>query len=223
MRILVAEDDPRLGRSLKKGLEGSYYAVDLAEDGEETLSLGLSIPYDLIILDILLPRIDGLNVCKQLRSEGKTTPILFLTALDGVDQRVAGLDQGADDYLTKPFAFRELEARVRALLRRESTSKTTVLQFMDITLDVQTHAVRRGEREVNLTGKEYVLLELLMRHPKQVLSRTMIAEHVWNVDAEHLSNVIDVYIRYVRRKLCECGEPNVIHTLRGFGYQLREP
>jgi len=223
MRILVAEDDPRLGRSLKKGLEGSYYAVDLVEDGEETLSLGLSIPYDLIILDILLPRIDGLNVCKQLRSEGKTTPILFLTALDGVDQRVAGLDQGADDYLTKPFAFRELEARVRALLRRESTSKTTVLQFMDITLDVQTHAVRRAEREVNLTGKEYILLELLMRHPKQVLSRTMIAEHVWNVDAEHLSNVIDVYIRYVRRKLCEYGEPNVIHTLRGFGYQLREP
>ena len=223
MRILVAEDDPRLGRSLKKGLEGSYYAVDLVEDGEETLSLGLSIPYDLIILDILLPRMDGLNVCKQLRSEGKTTPILFLTALDGVDQRVAGLDQGADDYLTKPFAFRELEARVRALLRRESTSKTTVLQFMDITLDVQTHAVRRAEREVNLTGKEYILLELLMRHPKQVLSRTMIAEHVWNVDAEHLSNVIDVYIRYVRRKLCEYGEPNVIHTLRGFGYQLREP
>jgi DNA-binding response OmpR family regulator len=222
MRILVAEDDPRLGRSLKKGLEESYYAVDLVEDGEETLSLGLSIPYDLIILDILLPRLDGLNVCKQLRSEGKTTPILFLTALDGVDQRVAGLDQGADDYLTKPFAFRELEARVRALLRRESTSKTTVLQFMDITLDVQTHEVRRGEREVNLTGKEYVLLELLMRHPKQVLSRTMIAEHVWNVDAEHFSNVIDVYIRYVRRKLCEGGEPNVIHTLRGFGYQLRE-
>ena len=160
MRILVAEDDPRLGRSLKKGLEESYYAVDLVEDGEETLSLGLSIPYDLIILDILLPRLDGLNVCKQLRSEGKTTPILFLTALDGVDQRVAGLDQGADDYLTKPFAFRELEARVRALLRRESTSKTTVLQFMDITLDVQTHQVRRGVREVNLTGKEYVLMEL---------------------------------------------------------------
>jgi len=223
MRILVAEDDLHLGRSLKKGLEESYYAVDLAEDGEETLSLGLSIPYDLIILDILLPRLDGLNVCKQLRSGGKTTPILFLTALDGIDQRVTGLDVGADDYLTKPFAFRELEARVRALLRRETTAKTPVLSFMDITLDMSSHAVRRGEREINLTGKEYVLLELLMRHPNQVLSRTMIAEHVWNVDAEHLSNVIDVYIRYVRRKLCEAGEPNVIHTLRGFGYQLREP
>jgi DNA-binding response OmpR family regulator len=223
MRILIAEDDPRLGRSLKKGLEGSYYAVDLAEDGEESLSLGLSIPYDLIILDILLPRLDGLNVCKQLRSQGKTTPILFLTALDGVDQRVTGLDLGADDYLTKPFAFKELEARVRALLRRENTAKTPVLSFMDITLDMSTHAVRRGEREINLTGKEYILLELLMHHPNQVLSRTMIAEHVWNVDAEHLSNVIDVYIRYVRRKLCEAGEPDIIYTLRGFGYQLREP
>ncbi len=223
MRILVAEDDPRLGRSLKKGLEGNHYAVDLAEDGEETLSLGLSVTYDLIILDILLPRLDGLNVCKQLRNEGKTTPILFLTALDGIDQRVAGLDVGADDYLTKPFAFRELEARVRALLRRESSSKTPVLSFMDITLDMSTHRVRRGEREITLTGKEYILLELLMHHPNQVLSRAMIAEHVWNDDAEHLSNVIDVYIRYVRRKLCENGEPNVIQTLRGFGYQLKEP
>jgi len=223
MRILVAEDDQRLGPSLKKGLEGSYYAVDLVADGEETLALGLSIPYDLIILDILLPRLDGLNVCKQLRSRGKTTPILFLTALDGVDQRVAGLDLGADDYLTKPFAFRELEARVRALMRRESTSKTTLLQFMDITLDMQSHEVRRGEREVNLTGKEFMLLEFFMRHPKQVLSRMMIAEHIWDDAAENLSNVIDVYIRYVRRKLSECGEPNVIHTLRGFGYQLKEP
>jgi DNA-binding response OmpR family regulator len=136
---------------------------------------------------------------------------------------VKGLDLGADDYLTKPFAFRELEARVRALLRREGSSKTPILRFIDITLDMRSHEVRRGERIINLTSKEYVLLELLMRHPRQVLSRTMIAEHMWDVDADNLSNVIDVYIRYVRRKLCECGEPNVIQTVRGFGYQLKEP
>lgn len=223
MRILVAEDDPHLGPSLKKGLESSHYAVDLVQDGEEALSLGLAVPYDLIILDILLPQLDGFKVCQRLRNQDRTLPILFLTALDEIDNRVKGLDLGADDYLTKPFAFRELEARVRALLRREGSSKTSVLRFMDITLDMRSHEVRRGERIINLTSKEYVLLELLMRHPRQVLSRTMIAEHMWDVDADNLSNVIDVYIRYVRRKLCECGEPNVIQTVRGFGYQLKEP
>ncbi len=223
MRILVAEDDPHLGPSLKKGLEGNHYAVDLVVDGEEALLLGLAIPYDLIILDILLPQLDGFAVCRELRNHERGTPILFLTALDGIDSRVKGLDLGADDYLTKPFAFRELEARVRALLRRESSSKTTELRFLDITLDMRTHEVRRGEREIILTSKEYVLLELLMHNPRQALSRTMIAEHIWNIDAEHLSNVIDVYIRYLRRKLCECGEPNVIQTIRGFGYQLKEP
>ena len=223
MRILVAEDDPRLGSSLKKGLERNLYAVDLVGDGEEALSLGLAVPYDLIILDILLPHLDGYHVCRQLRGQGKVTPILFLTALDGVDQRVTGLDLGADDYLTKPFAFRELQARVRALLRRELTSKTAVLRFLEITLDMQTHEVRRGERVIDLTSKEYSLLEFLMRHPHQVLSRLMIAEHIWDIDAERLSNVIDVYIGYVRCKLCLCGEPNVIQTVRGFGYQLKEP
>lgn len=223
MRILIAEDDPHMGASLKKGLMGKHYKVDLAVDGEEALSLGLAIPYNLIILDIMLPRLDGFKICRQLREHGKTIPILFLTALDEVDHRVAGLDLGADDYLTKPFAFRELEARMRALLRRESATKTTVLHFMDITLDMRTHEVRRGERTINLTNKEYLLLELLMNNPQQALSRMMIAEHLWNVDAEHLSNVVDVYIRYLRRKLCECGEPNVIQTLRGCGYQLKEP
>jgi DNA-binding response OmpR family regulator len=223
MRILVAEDDPHLGPSLKKGLESSHYAVDLVQDGEEALSLGLAVPYDLIILDILLPQLDGFKVCQRLRNQDRTLPILFLTALDEIDNRVKGLDLGADDYLTKPFAFRELEARVRALLRREGSSKTPILRFMDITLDMRSHEVRRGERIINLTSKEYVLLELLMRHPRQVLSRTMIAEHMWDVDADNLSNVIDVYIRYVRRKLCECGESNVIQTVRGFGYQLKEP
>ena len=223
MRILVAEDDPHLGPTLKKGLEESHYAVDLVADGEEALSVGLAIPYNLIILDILLPRLDGLEVCKRLRDQKRMTPILFLSALSGLEHRVSGLDIGGDDYLTKPFAFRELEARVRALLRREGPSKTSVLSFLDITLDTRSHEVKRGEREISLTSKEYVLLELLMRHPGQVLSRGMITEHIWDVDADHLSNVIDVYIRYLRRKLCEGGEPDVIHTIRGFGYQLKEP
>jgi DNA-binding response OmpR family regulator len=223
MRILVAEDDIHLGPSLKKGLEGNHYAVDLALEGDEALSFGLTVPYDLIILDVLLPGLNGFDICRRLRNQGKKTPILFLTALDGIDDRVNGLDLGADDYLTKPFAFRELEARVRALLRREGSSKTMELRFMDITLDLGTHEVYRGERNIILTSKEYMLLELLIRNPRQVLSRMMIAEHLWNVDAEHLSNVIDVYIRYLRRKLCENGEPNVIQTIRGFGYQLKEP
>src|SRR6266436_7309714 len=223
MRILVAEDDTHLGPSLKKGLEGNHYAVDLALEGDEALSYGLTVPYDLIILDVMLPGLNGFDVCQRLRNQGKKTPILFLTALDGIDDRVNGLDLGADDYLTKPFAFRELEARVRALLRREGSSKTMELRFMDITLDLGTHEVYRGERNIILTSKEYMLLELLMRNPRQVLSRMMIAEHLWNVDAEHLSNVIDVYIRYLRRKLCENGEPNVIQTIRRFGYQLKEP
>ena len=223
MRILIAEDDPYLGPSLKKGLEDNHYAVDLVPDGEEALSLALAVTYDLIILDIMLPRMDGFDVCRQLRNQKRLTPILFLTALSGVDQRVTGLDIGADDYLTKPFAFRELEARVRALLRREGTSKTSELHFMDISLDTRTHEVKRGDRQISLTSKEYSLLELLMSNPGLVLSRDMIAEHMWNIDAEHLSNVIDVYIRYLRRKLCENGEPDVITTIRGFGYQLKEP
>ena len=223
MRILIAEDDPHLGPSLKKGLEDNHYAVDLVTDGEEALSLALAVAYNLIILDILLPRMDGFDVCRQLRNQKRLTPILFLTALSGVDHRVTGLDIGADDYLTKPFAFRELEARVRALLRREGPSKTSELKFKDITLDTRTHEVKRGDRQISLTSKEYSLLELLMSNPGLVLSRDMIAEHMWNIDAEHLSNVIDVYIRYLRRKLCENGEPDVITTIRGFGYQLKEP
>lgn len=223
MRILVVEDDPRLGPHLKKGLEKHHYAVDLLTDGEDAVLMGTTTPYDLIVLDVLLPHLNGFEVCRQLRNRKKSVPILLLTALGEVDHRVIGLDSGADDYLTKPFAFRELEARVRALLRRESETKTVELRFMDIVLDTSTHEACRGERKIDLNNKEYALLEYLMRHPRQVLSRTMIAEHVWDCDAEHLSNVIDVYIRYLRRKLCECGEPDVINTVRGSGYQLKEP
>ena len=222
MRILIAEDDPHLGSALKKGLEDNHYAVDLVTNGEEALSVGLAVPYDLMILDILLPYVDGFEVCKRLRDQKRAMPILFLSALSGLDHRVTGLDIGGDDYLTKPFAFRELEARVRALLRREGPTKSSTLSFADVTMNTRSHEVRRGEREIMLTSKEYALLELLLRHPGQVLSRGMIAEHMWNIDADHLSNVIDVYIRYLRRKLCEGGEPDIIHTLRGFGYQLKE-
>ncbi|MGH2494087.1 MAG: response regulator transcription factor [Ktedonobacteraceae bacterium] len=223
MRILVVEDDPRLGASLKKGLEKHHYAVDLTTDGEDAVLMGSITPYDLIVLDVLLPHLNGFEVCRQLRNNKRTMPILLLTALGEVDHRVTGLDTGADDYLTKPFAFRELEARIRALLRRESVSRTVELHFMDVTLDTGTHEARRGERIIALNSKEYALLEYLMRNPHQVLSRAMIAEHVWDCDAEHLSNVIDVYIRYLRRKLCEFDEPDVIHTIRGSGYQLKEP
>ena len=222
MRILIAEDDPHLGSALKKGLEDNHYAVDLVTNGEEALSVGLAVPYDLMILDILLPYVDGFEVCKRLRDQKRAMPILFLSALSELDHRVTGLDIGGDDYLTKPFAFRELEARVRALLRREGPTKSSTLSFADVTMNTRSHEVRRGEREITLTSKEYALLELLLRHPGQVLSRGMIAEHMWNIDADHLSNVIDVYIRYLRRKLCEGGEPDIIHTIRGFGYQLKE-
>ncbi len=223
MRILVVEDDPRLGPSLKKGLEGNHYAVDLIAEGEDAYLAALATPYDLVVLDVLLPGLNGFEVCKRLREQGRSMPILLLTALGTVDDRVQGLDLGADDYLIKPFAFSELEARVRALLRRRGPAKTPVLQFVDIVLDTRTHEVRRGDRVITLGSKEYALLEFFMRHPHQVLSRSMIAEHVWDSDTEHLSNVIDVYIRYLRRKLCEKNEPDVIYTIRGAGYQLKEP
>ncbi len=223
MRLLIAEDDLSLGQSIKKGLEEQHYAVDLVMDGQEALTMSQLISYDLVILDVMLPHIDGFEVCKRLRKRGLTMPILFLTARGDVESRVTGLDLGGDDYLIKPFAFREFEARVRALLRRESVSKTTQLSFLDITLDTQTHEVWRNGRQLTLTAKEYVLLEVFLRHPRQVLSRSMIAERLWNEEAENLSNVIDVYVGYLRRKLCEGGEPNVIQTIRGFGYQLKEP
>jgi DNA-binding response OmpR family regulator len=223
MRLLIAEDDLSLGQSIKKGLEEQHYAVDLVIDGQEALTMSQLISYDLVILDVMLPHIDGFEVCKRLRKRGQTMPILFLTARGDVESRVTGLDLGGDDYLVKPFAFREFEARVRALLRRESVSKTTQLSFLDITLDTQTYEVWRNGRQLTLTAKEYVLLEVFLRHPRQILSRSIIAERLWNEEAENLSNVIDVYVGYLRRKLCEGGELNVIQTVRGFGYQLKEP
>lgn len=222
MRILVAEDHPELGPDLKTTLENNSYVVDLVTSGEDALAIGLTMPYDLIILDILLPGLSGLEVCQQLRRQQKQTPILFLTALGTTEQRIEGLNMGGDDYMTKPFTVRELEARVRALIRRVYAEKTTQLSFMDLTLNTSTHEVRRGQRHITLTRREYALLEYLMYHPRQVLSRLMIAEHVWDDDAEHLSNIIEVYIRYLRTKLCAAGEPDLIQTIRGSGYQLKE-
>ncbi|GCE26737.1 DNA-binding response regulator [Dictyobacter alpinus] len=223
MRILVVEDHPTLGTDLKRGLENSHYSVDLVTTGIEALNIGSTNAYNLFILDVLLPGLNGWELCQQLRERDITAPILFLTALNKVDQRIKGLDMGADDYLTKPFAFQELEARVRALLRRDNAPQAPILRFMDISIDTRTHEVKRGERSLTLSSKEYALLDFLLRHPRHVLSRTMIAEHVWDYDADHLSNVIDVYIRYLRTKLCAEGEPDVIHTIRGAGYQLKEP
>lgn len=223
MRILLVEDHPVLGKDVKKGLEQSHYAVDLATDGSDALLLGETTPYDLIILDILLPGLNGWEVCRRLRAVHRDMPILFLTARGEVDDRIRGLDLGADDYLVKPFDFRELEARVRALLRREGSSRTTTLHFLDITLDTCTQEANRGGRPISLSSKEYALLHFLMSRPHEVLSRTTIAEHVWDYDAEHLSNVIDVYIGYLRKKLCAGGEPDVLYAKRGAGYQLKEP
>jgi DNA-binding response OmpR family regulator len=222
MRILIAEDDPRLGASLKQGLEESHYAVDLATDGSTALALGQDVDYDLIVLDVRLPQLSGFDVCRDLRRQNRMMPIIFLTALGDIEQRVTGLDLGADDYLVKPFAFLELQARIRALLRRDSGTRTALLRFGDITLDPSTHEVWRGSRIIDLSSKEYGLLEFLMRHPRQVLSRQVIAEHVWDMDADHLSNVIDVYVSYLRRKLCVEGESDVLQAVRGYGYQLKE-
>ena len=228
MRILVVEDHPTLGQDLKKGLESCQYAVDLVGSEEDALAQVSKIVYSLIILDIFLPGLSGWKTCQRLRKQqGRheqqpSIPILFLTTLSRMDHRVKEFDLGADDYLVKPFAFCELEARVRALLWRESTPGAPVLRFMDITLDTRTREVRRGQRAVALSGKEYALLDFLMRSPQRVLSRTMIAEHVWDYDADQLSDVIDVYVRYLRGKLCAEGEPDVIQAVRGAGYQLKE-
>ncbi len=222
MRILVAEDHPMLGQDLKKGLENCDYAIDLVKSGEETLAQVSKNEYSLIILDITLPGLSVWDICHQVHEQRPATPILFLTTLNRENHQVMGLDLRADDYLVKPFAFCELEVRVRALLKRDKAPMAPILRFMDITLDTQTREVRRGQRTILLSSKEYALLDFLMRSPRHVLSRSMIAEHVWDYSADHLVNVIDVYIRYLRTKLCAEGESDVIQTIHGTGYQLRE-
>ena len=223
MRILIVDDDRRLCAIIKRGLLEEGYAVDLAYDGEEGEYLAEVNPYDLIILDIMLPGKDGIQICNELRARRVNTPILMLTAKDAVEDRIRGLDTGADDYLVKPFAFSELLARIRALLRRDGMSRSPELKVGDLTLDTITRHVRRGQRSIELTTKEYVVLEYLMRHPDAVVTRTMIEEHAWDYDFDSLSNLVDVYINRLRRKIDNKGEESLIQTVRGAGYRLRAP
>ena len=221
MRVLVVEDERKISSYLKRGLEEQGYAVDTAFTGLEALEWADAAPYDIIILDIMLPEMDGLTVCRELRKRDTHTPILMLTARDSVDDRVNGLDAGADDYLVKPFALKELLARLRAMSRRNAEQpKTSTLQLADLTLDTLTRRVRRGEKLIELTAKEYAVLECLLREPERVLTRTQIAEHVWNYDVYNQSNIVDVYIRNLRRKIDNGFEPKLIHTIRGAGYRL---
>jgi DNA-binding response OmpR family regulator len=221
MRILVVDDDRRLCAVIKRGLLEEAYAVDLAYDGEEGEYFAEVNPYDLIILDIMLPNKDGIEVCHELRTKKINTPILMLTAKDTVEDRVRGLDTGADDYLVKPFAFNELLARVRALLRREGMLKSPELRVGDLTMNTLTRQVWRGQRPIELTTKEYVILEYFMRHPNVVVTRTMVEEHAWDYDFDSLSNLVDVYIRRLRRKIDSEGEDSLIQTVRGAGYRLK--
>jgi heavy metal response regulator len=221
MRILVVEDEKKVASFLKKGLEEEYYAVDCAYDGEEALYMVEANDYDLVILDIMLPKIDGLEVLKGVRDKGLPLPVLMLTAKDSVEDVVKGLDAGGDDYLTKPFAFAELLARVRALLRRKGREPTGELRVADLVLDPVTHAVSRGGQEIDLTAKEYALLEYLMRHANRVVTRTMISEHVWDYHFDPMTNVIDVYVNHLRKKVDLDSSQRLIHTIRGVGYTLK--
>jgi len=222
MRILLVEDERKLSAVIKKGLKEVHYAVDLADNGEDALFLAQSNPYDLIILDIMLPGRDGISICRQLRKEKNTTPILMLTARDDVEDKISGLDSGADDYLTKPFSFPEFLARVRALLRRKNTEKSTRLQVADLELDQLARKVWRKGQAIELTATEYSLLEYLMLNVGQVVTRTMISEHVWNDDFDSFSNVINVYVNYLRKKVDQGHEKQLIHSLRGVGYVLKD-
>jgi len=221
MRVLLVEDERKISAYIKRGLEEQGYAVDVVYTGRDALDWAEATSYDLIVLDILLPVVDGLTVCRELRKKGQHTPILMLTARDGVDDRVDGLDAGADDYLVKPFAVKELLARLRALSRRPGgLTRPAILEVADLSLDTVIHKVQRGGKDIQLAAKEYAVLECLLREPERVLTRTQIAEHVWNYDVYNQSNVVDVYIRNLRRKIDDGFELKLIHTVRGAGYRI---
>jgi DNA-binding response OmpR family regulator len=221
MRILVVEDEPAIAGFISRGLTESGFGVDIARDGDEALDWPGVADFDVIVLDIMLPRRDGLEVCGTLRKRGLRTPILMLTARDTIEDRVTGLDSGADDYLVKPFAFAELLARIRALSRRQPELAGNELRIGDLVLNSATRRATRGEADVDLTAKEFSILEYLMRHPNQVLSRSVIAEHVWNYDFDNSTNVIDVHIKNLRRKLDD-REGKLIQTMRGAGYRISD-
>lgn len=223
MRILLVEDNHRLNQTIKAGMAADGYAVDVAFDGLEGLELAEATNYDVIVLDIMLPKKDGLEVCQTLRRQHINSPILLLTAKDTIAERVQGLDSGADDYLVKPFAMNELLARLRALLRRGASDKTGLLSVADLTVDPATHFVERAGQRIELTTKEYTLLEYFVRHPNQLISREMLENHVWNYDYEGISNIVEVYIRRLRRKLDNPFEVKLFETVRGSGYRLRVP
>ena len=221
MRVLVLEDETKVGCFIQRALEEESYAVDLCEDGAKGLEMALATDYDLLVVDVMLPGMSGLVVLKNIRRERIQTPVLILSAQSQIDQRVKGLDAGADDYLTKPFAIDELLARVRALLRRGATESPGVLQVDDLMLNPATREVTRGGQRIELTLKEYALLEYLMRHAGRVLTRPMISEHVWNQDFDTFTNVIDVYVNYLRNKIDRGRTKKLIHTIRGSGYMLK--
>ncbi len=224
MDVLVVDDEPPVREALERALRSEGFAARTADDGMAAIREHAVRPADVIVLDVLMPRLDGLEVCRRLRDVGDRTPVLMVTARDAVGDRVAGLEAGADDYLVKPFAIDELVARLRALLRRSGwDGEGRVLRFADLTLDPASYEVRRGERAIELTRTEHLLLELFLRHPRQVLTRAQIFDHVWGYDFGPASNSLEVYVGYLRRKLEADWEPRLIHTVRGVGYVLREP
>lgn len=221
MRILLVEDDTSVASFITKGLREEQYAIDATGDGEEGFQMASTIPYDLLILDVMVPKMDGFTMCRRLRENGNTTPILLLTARDTVEDRVTGLDTGADDYLTKPFAFPELLARIRALLRRGNSQPATRLTAADLELDPIAHRVWRAGQEITLTNKEYALLEYLLRNANRVLTRTAIIDHVWDIQYDSMTNIVDVHIRSLRAKIDRDFSPPLIQTIRGIGYMLK--
>ncbi|HWE54288.1 MAG TPA: response regulator transcription factor [Acidimicrobiales bacterium] len=223
MRVLVVDDEPAVRQALDRALRFEGYKTEMVEDGPAALAAHAERPADAIVLDVNMPRLDGLEVCRRLRAAGDATPVLMLTAKAAVNDRVAGLDAGADDYLVKPFALEELLARIRAMLRRSAPSDDEMLRFSDLSLDPGTREVRRGHRLMELTRTEFLLLELLLRNARQVLTRELIFDRVWGYDFGANSNSLEVYIGYLRRKTEADGEPRLIHTVRGVGYVLREP
>ena len=222
MRLLLVEDEKKVASHIQKGLEQEGYAVDVVHNGSEAPDMAAAYAYDLIILDVMLPGKDGTRILKELRDKKNVTPVIFLTARDTTAEKISGLDLGADDYLTKPFEFEELCARIRAILRRHDSMKETKLTIADLELSPVTHEVRRGERRIDLTPKEYAMLEYFLYNKGKVLTRTMIVEHVWDQDFDSFTNVVDVYINHLRSKIDQPPGKKLLHTVRGFGYVLRE-